>query len=346
MKAVKKLMLVALFAFAFIGLNCTDGFCADSVLTPVDYTFGNTYSGQLDNRTLNSGETFAKSFRVTLTDRQHVYIIANTQHKNLTVDIYDSDGNCVSSDSNSKKTNNDLKTKFTTKHSADLKKGIYQIIVRQKSYLNYGHDPFDFEAYSEPIITLQTASIKGVSKLNWGSIKVNISPLNNALGYETQVSSNVEFSNPKKIQSPEQTVNFSGLPRINYVRTRAYAAYSDGIKVYGSWSQTKSIVFPKLTNTMSVKAKTASVKFNKIRRKTQTLVVSKVINFKKKGQGAKTYSKVSGNKRITIDKKTGKLTIKKGLKKGTYKVKVKVKADGNTKYKAATKTVTFKIKVK
>lgn len=49
MKNVKKLMLVILFVFAFIGFNCADGFCADSVLKPVDYSFGNTYSGQLDN---------------------------------------------------------------------------------------------------------------------------------------------------------------------------------------------------------------------------------------------------------------------------------------------------------
>ena len=42
----------------------------------------------------------------------------------------------------------------------------------------------------------------------------------------------------------------------------------------------------------------------------------------------------------------GKVTVKKGLKKGTYKVKVKVKAAGNKNYKAATKTVTFKINVK
>ena len=45
-------------------------------------------------------------------------------------------------------------------------------------------------------------------------------------------------------------------------------------------------------------------------------------------------------------KKTGKVTIKKGLKKGTYKVKVKIKANGNANYKAsAFKTVTFKIKI-
>ena len=76
------------------------------------------------------------------------------------------------------------------------------------------------------------------------------------------------------------------------------------------------------------------------------MVVGKVIAFTKKGQGKLTYAKVSGNKKITINKKTGKVTVKKGLKKGTYKVTVKVKAAGNANYKAATRKVSFKIRVK
>ena len=72
-----------------------------------------------------------------------------------------------------------------------------------------------------------------------------------------------------------------------------------------------------------------------------------MIAFTKNGQGKMTYTKASGNKKIVINKTTGKVTVKKGLKKGTYKVKVKVKAAGNTNYKAsAVKTVTFKVKVK
>ena len=103
---------------------------------------------------------------------------------------------------------------------------------------------------------------------------------------------------------------------------------------------------PKKANPLKVKAKTASVKYTKLKKKNQSLAVGKVITFTKKGQGKVTYTKASGNKKITVNKTTGKVTVKKGLKKGTYKVKVKVKAAGNTKYKAATKTVTFKIKVK
>ena len=52
-------------------------------------------------------------------------------------------------------------------------------------------------------------------------------------------------------------------------------------------------------------------------------------------------------KYFAVNTKTGKITVKKGLKKGTYKVKVKVKAAGNANYKASKeKTVTVTVKVK
>ena len=110
----------------------------------------------------------------------------------------------------------------------------------------------------------------------------------------------------------------------------------------------------KAANTLKIKAKTATVKFSKLKKKTQTLTVAKVIEFVKKGHGEKKYvlssakkGSKSFKKYFKIDKTTGKVTVKKGLKKGTYKVTVKVKAAGNTKFKpSALKAATFKIKVK
>ena len=103
----------------------------------------------------------------------------------------------------------------------------------------------------------------------------------------------------------------------------------------------------KAANTFRIKARTATVKYSAVKAKTQVLGVTKVITFTNKGQGAKTYAKVGGNKKITINKTTGKVTVAKGLKKGTYKVKVKAKAAGSANYKASPwKTVTFTIKVK
>lgn len=108
-----------------------------------------------------------------------------------------------------------------------------------------------------------------------------------------------------------------------------------------------------LENPLSVKGKTVTVKYSKLKKKAQTLKASKLYKFTNKGKGTKTYTlssakkaKKSFKKYFTVDKKTGKIKVKKGLKKGTYTVKLKVKAAGSGDYKSATKTVTIKVKVK
>ena len=112
----------------------------------------------------------------------------------------------------------------------------------------------------------------------------------------------------------------------------------------------------KAANPLKISPKTASVKYSKLKKKTQTLAVTKVMKFTKYAKDKKTYTLDSAKKGsksfkkyFKINKSTGKVTIKKNskMKKGTYKVKVKVKALGNNNYKAsAVKTVTFTIKVK
>ena len=116
----------------------------------------------------------------------------------------------------------------------------------------------------------------------------------------------------------------------------------------GEYTGSKKMTYKigKAKNPLAVKGRTAAVKYAKLKNKTQQLSVSKVMKFSAKGKGKMSYVKTSGNKKITINKKNGKVTVGKGLKKGTYKVKVKVKAAGNANYKAsAAKTVTFKIKI-
>ncbi|MCR5207348.1 MAG: cadherin repeat domain-containing protein, partial [Eubacterium sp.] len=61
--------------------------------------------------------------------------------------------------------------------------------------------------------------------------------------------------------------------------------------------------------------------------------------------GSVTYAKVKGDKKLSINKNSGKITVKKGLKKGTYKLKVKVSAGGNANYKAGSKAVIIIIKI-
>ena len=72
------------------------------------------------------------------------------------------------------------------------------------------------------------------------------------------------------------------------------------------------------------------------------------LKFTKKAQGGVAYARVAKGsaKCLTVNKKTGKVTVKKGTKKGTYKVKIKVTAKGNKNYKAGSKTVTCTVVVK
>ncbi|MGX8703448.1 MAG: S8 family serine peptidase, partial [bacterium] len=63
----------------------------------------------------------------------------------------------------------------------------------------------------------------------------------------------------------------------------------------------------------------------------------------KKAQGGVTYKKVSGSSALSVNAKTGKITVKKGMKKGTYKIRVAVTAAGNENYAKGTAKVTVKL---
>ncbi len=100
----------------------------------------------------------------------------------------------------------------------------------------------------------------------------------------------------------------------------------------------------KYVNTLTVSGKTATSKYKNLKKKNQTVSQKNAFTVNK-AQGKVTYTKASGNKNITVSS-AGKIIVKKGLKKGTYKIAVKITAAGNATYKAATKTVTVTIKVK
>ena len=111
-------------------------------------------------------------------------------------------------------------------------------------------------------------------------------------------------------------------------------------------TNTKAFTVAKANNPMRASGKTVNLSHSKVKSAKQTIKREKAIKVSKQ-QGTVTYAKKSGNKKISINKKTGVITVKKGLAKGTYKVKIKVKAAGNANYKASSKkvvTVTIKVK--
>ena len=120
----------------------------------------------------------------------------------------------------------------------------------------------------------------------------------------------------------------------------------------GEYSGTviKTFTISKAANPMTASGKTATLKAKKLKKKAQKLTAAKAITVSK-AQGAVSYklagvTKSKFKKYFKVNTSTGKITVKKGLKKGTYKVKVNVTAAGNNKYNAATRQVIVTVKVK
>ena len=100
----------------------------------------------------------------------------------------------------------------------------------------------------------------------------------------------------------------------------------------------------KTKQNISVKCSEKTVKASKLKKASRKIKKSIEI---KNAHGTITYTRIkSGSaKTLTIDKK-GVITVKQGTKKGSYKIRVKIKAAGDSDYKSATKTVTVKVRVK
>ena len=140
-------------------------------------------------------------------------------------------------------------------------------------------------------------------------------------------------------------------------KSKNVGTYSFQIEGKGKYTGEVSVSYTikKAANKLKISSKKSSYKtsYSKLKKKNQVLKASTIYKVSKKGQGTVTYTLSSAKKNgkkfskyFTVDKRTGKITIKKGLKKGSYKVTVKVKAGGNKNYKAGSKNVVFTVNVK
>lgn len=147
-----------------------------------------------------------------------------------------------------------------------------------------------------------------------------------------------------------------------YKEGMAYSEYSErlNLNVTGTKKVNQDITVPKedkpasvtppkteikkVKQPMKVTVKKVSVKKAKLKKKKLTVKVITV----KKAQGTVTFQKVKkgSSKKLEVNKKTGKITIKKGTQKGTYKMKVKITAKGNDRYLSGSRTVTVTVKIR
>lgn len=137
----------------------------------------------------------------------------------------------------------------------------------------------------------------------------------------------------------------------HYYSDRADALTDDAFKRFfadnPAYQVTKKLNFVWLKdNPFKASGKKVTVKAKKIKKKAKTLGAGSV--YKVTPSGTVLYAeKVSGYKKITVNKLNGNITVAKKTKKGTYKIKVKIMSTGNATYKASDwKTVTVTVKVK
>ena len=177
------------------------------------------------------------------------------------------------------------------------------------------------------------------------------------------VLSQTSFTYNAKIQKPEiktikgLTLNAGTDYTVLWSDESSLDAGTYSVKIIGTGNYSgltrATYKINKAANPMTLKGRTANIRHSKVRKKSQTIGRAKVITVNN-AQGGLTYKYVTatkGNKsfrkEFTVNNKTGKVTVSKGLKRGTYKVKVRVRAAGNNNFKAsAWKTVTFKVRIR
>ncbi|MBR1731008.1 MAG: S8 family serine peptidase, partial [Ruminococcus sp.] len=153
------------------------------------------------------------------------------------------------------------------------------------------------------------------------SVSVSVT---NGVGYTLFTSSNNSVA----------TVSSTGIITGKKEGTVTITAMNNGAKA------SVKVKIVKRPNPMTVKGKTITAK----RTKNTTFAKAKAFTVKN-AKGKVVFKKTSGNSKITVTS-AGKVTVKKGLKKGTYKIKVKVTDKGNKTYRSKVKTVTVTVKVK
>ena len=125
--------------------------------------------------------------------------------------------------------------------------------------------------------------------------------------------------------------------KTGYTVIRAFATDGSGTEAVCSVDVTKPAKVKISANEISLKA-------SDVMKKDQTIKADKAFAITKT-TGDVTYIKTKGNKKIVVSK-NGKITVRKGLKKGTYKITVKVNASGDMNYRKTSKTVTVAIVLK
>lgn len=146
----------------------------------------------------------------------------------------------------------------------------------------------------------------------------------------------------KTSNSKVATVNKYGKVTIKGVGTAKITVTAKETDTYRKAVKTITVKVVKGTPTVTAKVTSKTLKYTSVKKSTQSFSLGAAVNSK----GTLSYKKTYGTSAITVNSKTGKIYVKKGLKKGTYRVKIQIKAAARGYYNAGSKTVTVTVKVK
>ena len=88
------------------------------------------------------------------------------------------------------------------------------------------------------------------------------------------------------------------------------------------------------------KTRTFTLKASKLKTKARSLTGWRCV-----APGKLSYARTGGSSRVSVSSKTGQVTVKKGTKRGTYKIRLKVTAAATSEFKAASESYILTIRV-
>ncbi|MBR0412221.1 MAG: leucine-rich repeat protein [Eubacterium sp.] len=179
-------------------------------------------------------------------------------------------------------------------------------------------------------------------KINKTIVKVAL-PKGRNLTYYGKQQTGVKSGGKYTVYGTSKSANAGSYTAKVKLRTNANVTY---VWTDGS-TAAKSIKWKidKAPNRLAVKAKTKKLSCSSLKKKSLAVARKDLITVSG-AKGKVTYAKVSGNRAFTVNRKTGRVTVKKGTAKGEYTVKIKVTAAGDKNYKKSSKTVAVKIVIK
>ena len=191
-------------------------------------------------------------------------------------------------------------------------------------------DPSTIKKQAAQTITVAVKNSKNVVSKKYGNKAFSI-------GAKAKTAMTYKSSNTKVA-----TVDRKGKVTIKAAGTAKITITAKATSSYKAATKTLTVKVAKAAPVLKTKITSKNVSYSALRKKAQVFTLGASVSSK----GTLTYAKTAGSSAFTVNKTNGKITVKKGLKKGTYKIKVKISAKATANYNAGTKTVLVTVRVK